>query len=316
SGTVNVANDALLNLVGSSYVELYAPLTNAGTIKWSNTLSWYVYNNGSSSYSGAIYNLAGANFNIQCDESLSGQYGHEFFNNAGNLTKLANSATTTFSVALTNSGAVAVEDGVINFNGGGDLDGSFSAAAGTAIHFSGGNFGFVNSPALTGPGAIQFTGGTLTLYNNVLPGLALVGGTLDVGASFQGGAITNLTSGASLTGSFTVSGVFNSSGGVSGNLVVANGGTLNLSGGTVGGSVSLNSGGGLNWSGGTITGPLSEAGGATINWSGGNASGTVNVANDALLNLVGSSYVELYAPLTNAGTINWSNTLTWYVYNN
>src|SRR5208282_1874555 len=219
SGTVNVANDALLNLVGSSYVELYAPLTNAGTINWSNTLTWYVYNNGSSSYSGAIYNLAGANFNIQCDESLSGQYGHEFFNNAGNLTKLANSATTTFGLAFTNSGAVAVEDGTINFNSGGDIDGSFSAAAETAIHFNGGNFTYLTGPTLSGPGTFALSSGSLTLFNNVIPGLQYTGGTLGLSPNFQGGTITNLTSGATLSGSFTVSGVFNCSGGVTGSLV-------------------------------------------------------------------------------------------------
>src|SRR5208283_984103 len=148
---------------------LYAPLTNAGTINWSNTVTWYVYNNGNSPYSGSIYNLAGASLNINSDQGLYGEDGHEFFNNAGSLTKLANGNTTSINVAFTNSGAVAVADGTINFNSGGDIDGSFSAADGTVIRFNGGNYGFVNSPALAGPGAIQLTAGTLTLYNNVLP---------------------------------------------------------------------------------------------------------------------------------------------------
>src|SRR5208337_691017 len=53
---LTIASNAVLEVIGSGSVALYAPLTNAGTINWSNTVTWYVYNNGNSPYSGSIYN--------------------------------------------------------------------------------------------------------------------------------------------------------------------------------------------------------------------------------------------------------------------
>src|SRR5208282_4696739 len=125
---------------------------------------------------------------------------------------------------------------------------------------------FIGTPNLNGPGAIQFTGGTLTLSNNVIPDLALINGTLYLGTNFQGGTITNLTTGAVLQGSFTVSGVFNCNGGVSGNVLVSDGATLNFSGGTIGGNLTLAGGGLVNWSGGNVSGALSVPAGGILNW--------------------------------------------------
>jgi hypothetical protein len=108
------------------------------------------------------------------------------------------------------------------------------------------------------------------LVSNVIPDLAMTGGTVSLGADFQGGAITNLTvAGGTLSGSYTVSGIFNCGASVSGSLLVADGGVMNWSGGTVSG------------------GPLTVAGNGVLNLEG---NGTVYLQNGAL---------------TNAGTVNW-----------
>ncbi len=313
-GPVSIATNAVLNLVGGGVV-LCAPLTNAGTINWSNSASWTIYNNNSPSYSGALYNLPGALLNIQSDQGMNGAWGYAFFNNAGTVSKGANAGTTTFNLAFTNSGLVTVLAGALNFNGGGLLQGTFDAASGTAINFNSGSFGYLTAPTLNGPGLFQLTGGSLALLDNVVPNLALVGGTVTVGTNFQGGTITNLTSGATLNGSFTVSGLFNCSGGVSGNVLVADGATLNFSGGTISGNLTLAGGAQVNWGGGNVSGALLVPGGALLNWSGGNAYGPVSIATNGVLNLVGGG-VALCAPLTNAGTINWSNSASWTIYNN
>ena len=312
-GPLNIATNGILNLVGNGSETVYAPLTNSGTINWSSGY-WYVYNN-NAGYTGAIYNLANGLLNIEGDWTLIGGYCCPFFNNQGTISKGAGTGATSINVVLTNSGLVTTLRGSINFNSGGDIDGTFTVAAGTAINFSGGNFSFNAAPAISGAGAVQFTGGNLTLSNSLVPNLALLGGNLTVGTNFQGGTITNLTSGATLGGNFTVSGLFNCAGGVNGNVVVANGGTLNFSGGTISGNLGLNNGATVNWTSGNVNGSVLVGGGALLNWSGGGAFGPVNIATNGVFNLVGNGSETIYAPLTNAGTINWSSGY-WYVYNN
>jgi len=56
---------------------------------------------------------------------------------------------------------------------------------------------------------INFSSGTITLT-------ALVNGTLSLGANFQGGTITNLTTGATLSGNYQVSGTLTLGSGASG----------------------------------------------------------------------------------------------------
>jgi hypothetical protein len=261
-GPLTVANGGLLNILGTSSLYLYAPLTNAGTINWSNAATLFLYNNHTPAYSGAIYNLAGGLFNLRTDQYLYGYLGQEFVNNAGTVQKLGGTGTSTFySVPLTNSGTVSAQQGTLSFQGGGTISGAFSAAAGAAISFALGSFTAGSSPVLTGPGVIQFTGTTLLLPYDMVPDLLLAGGTVNLGPGFQGGTITNLAlAGSTLNGTNQVSGT-------------------------------------MNWTAGILGGPLT-------------------VANGGLLNILGTSSLYLYAPLTNAGTINWSNAATLFLYNN
>ena len=155
------------------------------------------------------------------------------------------------------------------------------------------------------PGTYQFTGGNLALLNNVIPNLQMVGGTVSLGLNFQGGTITNLTA-PTLSGNYTVSGTLNCSGGVAGNLTVANGGLVNWTGGNISSNLAVQTGGLMNWSGGSVLGSLSVLGGAAMNWSGGNNLGPITVASNGVLNITGGGVKFLRNVLTNAGTVPWS----------
>src|ERR1019366_2624640 len=277
-GPLMVARKGLLNLTGNSTVFLYSPLTNAGTVNWTGTVGIYVYNNGAN-FSGLIQNLAGGVWNIQSDQTMNPGYSNPYFNNAGTVIKSVTTGTTTFSIPFYNTGTVTNLSGTLNFAGGGTIAGTFYAAAGKTIDFSSGNFSGVAGAVISGPGTIQLNGGSLTLQNDVVPNLQMTGGTVNLGAGFQGGTITNLTlAGSVLGGSNTVTGTFNCGGGFTGSLLVT--------------------------------------GGAMMSWSGGSSGGSLTVASNGVLNLTGNSTVFLYNPLTNAGTVNWIGTEGIYVYNN
>ncbi len=308
-GTVNsyvtIATNGLLNLTGSGAKYIANVLTNAGTVEWLGG-DLVAQNYAPYGYYGAVENVAGGLWDIQCNQSVYNNYGGgaPYFHNAGTVQKTAGTGTTTFSVTFNNGGNVVVQTGTINFNNGGTIESNFTAQAGAAIQFNGGAFSYGTVPVLTGPGAIRFTGGTLTLLNDLIPGLQMTGGVISLSPAFQGGTITNLIFGGSLNGDFAVGGTLTLGNGDAGTLTVLNGATLNWSGGTVGGLV-LSNGGTLNWSGGTLSGALSVVSGATVNWSGGTVNSYVTIATNGLLNLTGSGAKYIANVLTNAGTVEW-----------
>ena len=113
-----------------------------------------------------------------------------------------------------NTGTVEADKGTISFQGGGVIGGALNAAGGATVTFANGTFSG-SGAALSGPGTNEFTGNSLTLSNNVIPNLQLLGGAVILGPNFQGGTITNLTLAAStLSGNYTVTGTFNCGAGV------------------------------------------------------------------------------------------------------
>ncbi len=133
---------------------LYAPLTNAGTINWSNAATPFLYNNRTPAYSGAIYNRPGGLFNLRTDQYLYGYLGQEFVNNAGMVQKLGGAGTSTFyGVPLTNSGTVTAQQGTLYFQSG-FVQGSLATLAsvlGSAAPGSGyGQIQFANPLVLAG----------------------------------------------------------------------------------------------------------------------------------------------------------------------
>src|ERR1035438_2429259 len=137
AGPLTVASNGVLNVSGNSTVYLESPLTNAGTVNWTGTVGINVYNN-NAAYTGLIQNLAGGVWNIQSDQTMSPGYSNPYFNNAGSVIKSVTTGTTTFSIPFYNTGTVTNLSGTLNFAGGGTMGGTFYAAAGKTIDFSGG----------------------------------------------------------------------------------------------------------------------------------------------------------------------------------
>src|ERR1017187_7344559 len=252
AGSLSVATNAGLNISGSAGKYLDGPLTNAGSVVWSGSGQLLVLYQPSSFYYGAIYNLPGGLFDIQTDARLYYASGNEVFDNAGTLRKSAGGGITYFYPQLNNTGMVDVESGTLAFEKGGSVGGQFTSASGAGINLASGNFVQAGSPVFGGGGQGQFTGDTLTLLSDVIPGLAMNGGSLVLGPAFQGGSITNLTpTGMTLTGTNTVTGA------------------LNWTAGIILGSLSVATNAGLNISGSAgkyLDGPLTNAG--SVVWSG------------------------------------------------
>ncbi len=259
SGTVasplTVAGGGVLNLLGTTTMYLGSALTNAGTVNWTGGS---LYLNSCSYAPGPVVNLPGGLWTVQCDQYLyynCALPASGYFLNLGTIQKKAGTGTTYIYLPFDNLGAVAGLAGTLSFYDGGTIAGSYSAASGAVIGFSSGSFSNAAPPALSGSGAIQFTGGSLSLVNDIIPGLQLTGGTVTLAPGFQGGVITNLTlSGSTLSGTNTVTGTMNwASGTVAGPLTVAGSGVLNLLGTSpmyLGSA--LTNAGTVNWTGGGL----------------------------------------------------------------
>ena len=119
-----------MNISGSSPLNLYGVLTNAGTVNWGGTGNLAVYN-GAYGYTGGIVNLAGALFNVQNDQTIQvTDYNGAvaYFNNAGTFLKSAGT-NTTINVAFNNAGLVNMESGTLRLLGG------FSNATSSSFNF-------------------------------------------------------------------------------------------------------------------------------------------------------------------------------------
>ena len=169
---------------------------------------------------------------------------------------------------------------------------------------------------MNGPGAIRFTGGTLTLIDNTIPNLNLLGGTLTLAPNFQGGTITNLTTGGGLSGNYVISGLLSLGNGVNGSLQLLPGSTVNWSGGTITNGLTVTNGSTLNWSGGTLSSSSRVTDGGLLNWSGGTLTGPLSIATNGVVNLTGAGSKYVQDVLTNAGTINYGGTADITLFNN
>ena len=250
SGSLTVASGGVLNIDGP--IGLYGPLTNSGTVNW-QAGGGQVYG-AAGGYTGAIWNQAGALWDIQCDQILQSEYGDEAFHNAGVVQKDTTTGTTTFYVFLANSGTVHAESGTIDFGESSDLEGIFKADAGAAVTFDGGNYNWNGSANFQGPGAVEVTGGSWTITGPVstvnFTGVTIIGLSNIVGTAY----LTNCT----INDQETILGTLDWAGGTlnsSGSLTVASGGVLNIDG-PIG-----------------LYGPLTNSG--TVNWQAGGGRCTV-----------------------------------------
>jgi hypothetical protein len=140
--TLTIANSAVLNI--QSATTFSGVLTNQGTVNW--LAGNVTVNTNGTGTTGAIQNLAGALFDIQCDQTLNFNSLLATFNNAGLLRKSAGTNTTAITVQLDNTGTIQAQTGVIGVQG----PYTESPAATLAISLSA-------LPPGTGFGKIQFT---------------------------------------------------------------------------------------------------------------------------------------------------------------
>ena len=105
----------------------------------------------------------------QREHLLRTAYGDEFFNNAGTFRKSGGSGTSTISVSFINTATVTNLIGIMSFDGGGTLTGTYGTAAGATTDFAGGSFTMGVPPVISGSGLCEFTGTTLTLTQNTPP---------------------------------------------------------------------------------------------------------------------------------------------------
>lgn len=153
-------------------------------------------------YGGATFNNNGT-FDIQIDRILYGGDG-TFNNNAtGTLTKSAGSGVSVVDQIVNNNGAVSVGSGTLEFTGAGTSAGTWSAASGTTLRFSGATRTITPAGSINAAGTVAITGGTLTLNGSAsVATLVMSNGTLNGAGNF---AITGTAtwSGGTMSGSGT-----------------------------------------------------------------------------------------------------------------
>ena len=240
SGTIgNLANvtipaSTVLNVSGPANKNLDGILTNAGTINWSGTGNLSLAYNGTT-FDGSLYNLPGAVFNVQNDQTIFNNTGLELINNAGLFRKLGGVGATTVNVLFTNSGTLDVESGTVNFSAGGASSGTFTNVAGTTIANTGGTYNFVAGSQLTGAGTNLWNGGTVIANTTVATANVQLAGSITLlGTNTFTGAVTwsSGTIGNLANVTIPASTVLNISGTANKNLdgILTNAGTINWSG--------------------------------------------------------------------------------------
>ncbi len=159
SGATTIAPSATLNVNGSHVTQDPRTLNNAGTINWTATIYWRLYNGV------VLNNLAGATFNAQTNGGILDSSG--VFNNQGTFI-CSGPGVNSVTVPLYNAGAVNVQSGVLQF------DSEFVQSAG-ATRLDGGS--------LAKSGSLVFNGGTLSGTGIITSNVSNVGGTVSPGSS-------------------------------------------------------------------------------------------------------------------------------------
>ncbi|HVV01654.1 MAG TPA: hypothetical protein VHH88_09860 [Verrucomicrobiae bacterium] len=324
-GAVTVAGGAILNTPGanigsagsltmngvlnitSGVLYLNGPMTNSGSITLSSNGGIYIYDN-QTTYFGALINLPAGVINLNGFNGIrNGGYGREYFLNQGAVISRASAGIDVTSLNLS-GGVITNLSGTLGIHGfTNTITGMFHAAAGTTIQIGGGTGTNPLRPGvplvLAGDGQYQFVSGLLELPDNTVPGLMLTGGSLQLGPSFQGGAITNLAlNGIVLTNSnpLPITGNFSTTNSeLHGDYPLAGGASWAFSGGNVHASIEISPAATLN-----IFGTMQ-----IMN------DGWINNANAGQINLV-AGYLYAYGPVTNSGVITLNGNNYIYIYNN
>ena len=269
-------------------------LENAGTFNVNATSGYgnfYLgYSPTGSVGGGTIKNDAGATFDFQSASSIYNNMGATGFTNAGTLEQTVTTGTTDIQVALTNTGAVSVQTGTLQLDGGGtSTGGTFTVASGATLDFDAGTF-TLSGGSIGGAGAVAVTGGTLAIGASFTDSANLNLSTTGAGALALGGNTLTLA-GASNALTGTINGA--------GTLKVTGAATLtNLTAGAAGSLVTIDDAGSVTLAGTeTLTGALQIDAGATATISGTLSSGAAVNFNGA------SATLSLSSPASFTNTI-------------
>jgi len=220
-----IASNAVFNVTTSGLNKNFygATIINQGTVNFGAMTSI----GGTTISNGGVWNVTG-------DNNISyGGGAIPSWINAGVLRKTAGTGLCGIGANFLNlpGALVDAQSGsfVFQLAGNGQLGGTFNATGN--IYFNSGTWTDAGGVA-TGAGTVQLNGATLNLQTNIIPGMLLAGGTVNITGTntFQNaGAITNLTlNGATLAGNYSVSGgtLTMNSGAISGQLTVQTNGQL------------------------------------------------------------------------------------------
>jgi hypothetical protein len=281
----------VVNLIGAAQKEMAASMTNFGRVVMAGGVL-YVMNNNDVNYRGFITN-AGI-WDMEGNLMLAQYWENDFagFGNGGSFRKTAGTGIGIVNLPFVNEGTVRAQSGILRFDHGMRLEGSFVTSAGAAILFNAGSFVYVPPNRFTGPGLFALTGGTLQGLDNYLPNFELKGGTVYLSPTYQtNGPIVRLDmNGATLGGS---------------NYVV---GVLNATNGGIAGPLNLATSAVVTFAGTYAYGPTLVESNATFNWLGGRfgTGSSLLVQSNAVVNILGAAEKQMGGPMTNFGSVLWS----------
>jgi hypothetical protein len=175
-----LATNGVLAISGANPKYLYEWLTNNGTITLSGTgLLQYV------TTSQAIANQAGALFDIQGDELITGppHPGSQMFN-AGTFRKSAGTNTCKIAlIAFENTGTISTLSGTLDLRGGGTLGGNWEVSNDAALTFSDQAFALLETAVSSGSGFVGVARGSPSFTGTLGTTMSWSGGTIGSGQS-------------------------------------------------------------------------------------------------------------------------------------
>jgi VCBS repeat-containing protein len=301
-GTLTVAGDATLTVSGTNHTLTSKSISNNGRIHW---VGGTIDVNGSTSL------VNGGEFELAANSTLGNVFapnGTMVLINSG-LILQQEAETTIFGpgVTVNNQGRIRIDAGTVSFGNGGTHTGSFDAAAGATLAFSGGTHNFNPGSSVTVAGTLAVSAGTVNLDTeaNLSGAIAQTGGIFNLTPvsgvinpariSVSGsGAVLNLTAVDAIS---------------TASVTIANAGTANLNSATQIGALSVTGGGTAGGAGGLGgTGAVTLLAGGAHAWNSGNlsGSGTLTVAARATLAIAGGDHFLNSKPIVNDGQVRWT----------
>jgi hypothetical protein len=247
AGRTIIASGATVNISGTATKNLSRTLDNGGTFNYFSPASSFVVVAG-------FNNLAAGIFNVSADDNMTGFGGFPSFTNAGTLNKSGSGTYRIGEITFSNTGTINIDAGQLTLAAiGGSNTGTFAVDAGATLRLEV-NTTYGGSSSMTGAGTLNFiggthafpagtftptgtvnlTGGTITVNNTFVPttlGTISANVTLNAPQSFASATLTGTLAGS---GDVTFTGTLSWNAGTmsgSGKTIIANTGTLSMSGG-------------------------------------------------------------------------------------